>query len=303
MDANSAYNKILTEMRKVISGDEAVIELLFICIVADGHGLLEGVPGIAKTTMTKALAETIQADFKRIQGTPDVNPSDIVGSTYLDPATNKVVVDKGPVFTNILLFDELNRCQPRVMSALLETLEERQVTLGGSTMQLPKPFITYATQNPLRIEGTEPLPKVLADRFIMRIPVDYPTEEAEGEMLRLKENEENVVVNRVINTEDIVRMQEEAKGIKLDDEIKKYITGIVAATRTEIHTVMGASPRADIAFMRCGKAKALIEGRKSVTKDDIRFLARPVLSHRLAVRSTGGIGVQGIIDGIVATYQ
>ncbi len=302
MEAKDAYKKILVELKKHISGDEQVLELMFITLVADGHTLLEGVPGVAKTTITKALADTISADFKRIQGTPDVGPSDIVGYTYVDEK-NEVQVKKGPVFTNILLFDELNRTQPRVMSALLETLEERQVSLGGLTMKLPSPFNAFATQNPLRIEGTEPLPKVLADRFIMRIPVDYPTREEEGMMLRLKEAEERIEVNKVVTTDDILRMQEDAKSIVLPDNVKDYITGIVAATRKDIHIVMGASPRADISFMKCGKAKALIEGRKEVTIDDIKFLARPVLSHRLSVRSTGGIGVNGIVDGIVATYS
>ncbi len=302
MDASTAYKGILAEMKKHIAGDEEVIELLFLAIVADGHALLEGVPGIAKTTMTKTLAAAIQADFKRVQGTPDITPNDIVGYTYIDEK-NEVQVRKGPVFTNILLFDELNRAQPKTMSALLETLEERQVTLGGVTMQLPRPFTAYATQNPLRMEGTEPLPKVVVDRFLMRIPVDYPTMEEEGEMIRLKENEEKVSINKVIGTNEILRMQEEAKTVALGDEVRKFITEIVSATRKDIHVVMGASPRADIAFMRCAKAKALIEGRGEVTREDILFLARPVLSHRMAVRSTGGIGVLGVIDGIVATFN
>ncbi len=302
MEASLAYQKILAEMKKHISGDEKVIELLFISMIADGHALLEGVPGVAKTTITKTLAETIQAVFSRIQGTPDLGPGDIVGYTVLDEK-NEVQVKKGPVFTNILLFDELNRTQPRVMSALLETLEERQVTLGGVTMPLPRPFIAFATQNPLRIEGTEPLPKVLADRFLMRIPVDYPSREEEGMMIRLKETEERVAVEKVIGTEDVIRMQGEAMKVVLGDDVKDYITGLIDATRKDIHVVMGASPRADIAFMRCAKAKALIEGRKEVSKEDITFLARPVLSHRLAVRSTGGIGVNGVIDGLVATYH
>ncbi len=302
MEASLAYQKILAEMKKHISGDEKVIELLFISMIADGHAILEGVPGVAKTTMTKALADTVQAVFNRVQGTPDIGPSDIIGYTVLDEK-NEVQVKKGPVFANILLFDELNRTQPKVMSALLETLEERQVTLGGITMPLPRPFIAFATQNPLRIEGTEPLPKVLSDRFIMRIPVDYPSREEEGMMLRLKESEEKTVVEKIIGTDDVIRMQEEATGIGMSDQVMEYITGIVDATRKEIHVVMGASPRADIAFMRCAKAKALIEGRKEVSKEDIAFLARPVLSHRLAVRSTGGIGVNGVIDGIIATYR
>ncbi|MDE1869475.1 MAG: MoxR family ATPase [Candidatus Micrarchaeota archaeon] len=300
MEAKEAYQSILLEMKKHIAGKNDTLELLVIALVANGHALLEGVPGVAKTTMTKALASTIQADFKRIQGTPDLEPKDIVGFTYLDE-NNAPSFKKGPIFTNILLIDELNRSPPKTMSALLETLEERQVTAGGVDMQLPKPFIAFATQNPLRVEGTEPLPKVLADRFIMKIDVDYPTEQEEREMIRIKESEAKSAVNKIIGVEDIMRFQEQAKQIKLPDEVVNYITTLVGATRTDIHVVMGASPRADIALMQCSKAKALLEGRAEVTKDDIKFLAKPVLSHRIAVRSTGGVGVKGIIDGLLAT--
>ncbi len=302
MDANIIYNEILEEMKKHISGKVETIELMFIAIVADGHALLEGVPGVAKTTMTKAMADTIQAQFKRVQGTPDLLAKDIMGFAYEDNAQS-IKYSKGPVFTNILLIDELNRMQPRTMSGLLETLEERQVTLAGVDMQLPSPFTAFATQNPLNIEGTTPLPKVLADRFIMKIDVDYPSMKEEEAMLRIKEREEQTAVKKIIDTKTILQLQEEAKRITMGDDVSRYITEIVNATRIDIHVVMGASPRADIAFMKCAKAKALIEGRKEVLKDDIKFLARPVLSHRLAVRATGGIGVHGIIDGIVAMHQ
>ncbi len=300
VNASDVYKQILEEMKKHIAGKIETIELMVISMVANGHALLEGVPGVAKTTMTKALASTIQADFKRLQGTPDLEPRDIVGYTYLD-TDNSVKLVKGPVFTNILLVDELNRAPPKTMSALLETLEERQVTLGGQTLPLMKPFVAFATQNPLTIEGTEPLPKVLADRFIMKISVDYPSMQEEQEMLRIKEREEKIEVKKVIGTADVLALQEQAKKAVLPDDVAQYITKIVDATRKDIHVVMGGSPRADIAFMQCGKAKALLEGRSQVTKDDIKFLARPVLSHRIAVRATGGIGVHGIIDGILAT--
>ncbi|MGC8586936.1 MAG: AAA family ATPase [Candidatus Micrarchaeia archaeon] len=299
MDAHDAYLKVMEEMKKHIAGKEETLELLFIALVANGHALLEGVPGVAKTTMTKALASTIQADFKRIQGTPDLEPSDIIGYTYSEGS--EVKFKRGPIFTNILLVDELNRAPPKTMSALLESLEERQVTVGGVDMPLMKPFTAFATQNPLKIEGTEPLPKVLADRFIMKIDVSYPSMEEEQEMLRIKEREEKIAVNKIITTSDIIDMQQQAKQVEMPDDVARYITAIVNATRTDIHVVMGASPRADIAFMQCGKAKALAEGRNKVTKDDIKFLATPVLSHRIAVRSTGGVGVHGIIDGIIAT--
>lgn len=301
IDAANVYKQLVAELEKRIAGQRSTLELMMIAMVADGHALLEGVPGVAKTTMTKSLAEAVQADFGRIQGTPDLEPRDIVGYTYLDEGNN-VRVKEGPIFTNILLVDELNRMQPRTMSALLESLGERQVTLGESTRSLPSPFIAFATQNPLKIEGTEPIPKVLADRFLIKIDVDYPSMEQEQEMLRIKEAEAQTKVNKVISTQDLLALQAAAKqGVKFPDEVASYVTRIVDATRKDIHAVMGASPRADIAFMQCGKARALLQGRGEVSKDDIKFLARPVLSHRIAVRSTGGIGVHGIIDGILAT--
>lgn len=302
MDVAQVYRDLLAEMRKHISGQEQVIELMIISIVANGHALLEGVPGLAKTTMTKALANAIQADFKRIQGTNDLEPKDIIGYTYVD-SDNETKFNKGPVFTNILLVDELNRTPPKTMSALLETLEERQVTVEGASMPLEKPFVAFATQNPLTIEGTTPIPKVLADRFLLKISVDYSTMDEEKAMLRLKEKEETMEVKKVIDTAGIIEMQDAAKGIVLPDQIVNYITNIVGATRKDIHSVMGASPRAEISFMQAGKAKALLEGRSEVSKDDIKFLARPVLSHRIVVRATGGIGVHGIIDGIIASVD
>jgi MoxR-like ATPase len=299
LDARDAYIRVEDELKKHIAGKKEVIELLFIGLVANGHVLLEGVPGVAKTTMSKALADTIQADFKRVQCMPDLVPQDILGDVYLD-SNNEPQLKKGPIFTNILLMDELNRSPPRTMSAFLEALEERQVTIGGVETMLPRPFMAIATQNPLRIEGTEQLPKVLADRFIMKVDVGYPTMDEEEEMLRLKEQESKTATEKVISTTDILDMQAQSKSITFPKEVSQFVTQIVDSSRKEMHIVMGASPRADIAFMQCAKAKALIEGRKEVTKDDIRFLAKPILSHRLVVRSTGGIGVNGIIDGIMA---
>ncbi|MGC8572249.1 MAG: AAA family ATPase [Candidatus Micrarchaeia archaeon] len=302
MDPKEAYESVLEEMKKHIAGKTDVFELMFIAIVANGHVLLEGVPGVAKTTMTKTLADAIDANFDRIQGTPDLDERDIIGFAYLDEQKN-IQIKKGPIFTNILLVDELNRAPPKTTTALLESLEERQVTLGNSTIPLMKPFIAFATQNPLNIEGTNPLPKVLTDRFLLRIAVTYPSMEEEQEMLRIKEREEKIVTKKIINKEDILRFQSMVNSISISDDVIGYITRIVDATRKDIHMVMGASPRADISFMRCGKAKALIEGRKEVTIDDIKFLAKPVLSHRLVVKATGGLGVNGIIDGIIATTK
>ena len=201
MDAKSMYSGVLQELERHISGNKDILTLMFISLIADGHALLEGVPGVAKTTMTKALASAIDADFKRVQCTADLEIEDIIGSTYMDEQHN-VKLKKGPAFTNILLADELNRAPVKTMSGFLEVLEERRVTIGGEDMQLPKPFIAFATQNPLTIEGTTPIPKVLADRFLMRISVGYPTEEAEEAMIRIKEREEQIDFKKVINKDD-----------------------------------------------------------------------------------------------------
>lgn len=300
MNPKDAYQEVLAEMKKHIAGKEDIIELMFIAIVADGHVLLEGVPGVAKTTMAKALSETISATFGRIQGMPDLDIRDIIDYTYIDD-TNNIVLKKGPIFTNILLVDELNRAPPKTTTALLEALEERQVTISNQTLKLEKPFIAMATQNPLNIEGTTPLPKVLADRFLMRLSVTYPEANDEETMLRLKETDEYVQTKSVLTVNDILTMQSQVNDIHMGDDVVNYITKLVRATREEIHVVMGGSPRADISFMKCGKAKAMIEGRKEVNIDDIKALAKPILSHRLVVRSTGGIGVNGVIDGLIAT--
>ena len=301
MDARTAYQQVLKEVKKHIAGKDEVIELMFIALIANGHVLLEGVPGVAKTTMAKVLAAAIDAEFNRIQGTPDLQITDIIGYTYMEG--NEVKLKSGPIFTNILLIDELNRAPPKTTTALLEALEERQVTVADQTLPLKRPFIALATQNPLNIEGTTSLPKVLADRFLMRISVTYPTIQEEEEMLRIKEHEEHIKTERVIGTEDILTFQEDVKDIKISDSVIDYAAKIVNATRTDIHMVMGASPRAEIAFMQCAKARALLDGRAEVNTDDIKFLARPVLSHRIVVRATGGIGVNGVIDGIVATLK
>lgn len=301
MDPKESFDKVLEQVGRRVAGKKDVIKLMFISIVANGHVLLEGVPGVAKTVMTKSVADAIEAEFGRIQGTSDLEFRDVVGYTYVDEGHN-LQVKKGPIFTNILLIDELNRAPQRTASALLEALEERMVTLGNSSIKLKEPFISFATQNPLNIEGTQPLPKVLADRFIMRIEVGYPTPEEERDMLRMKEKGEKAAeIEKVLSTNDILDMQSKLNTISAPDDVVDYITKIVDATREDMHVVMGASPRAEISFLNCAKAKAMIEGRNAISKDDIKYLARPVLSHRIVVRSTGGIGVNGIINGIIAT--
>ena len=302
MDPKTAFDAVMAEVKKKIAGKLDVVELMFIGLVANGHVLLEGVPGVAKTTMAKTLADTVQAQFTRVQGMPDLEIRDIVGYTYMDD-TNQVQLKKGPIFTNMLLIDELNRASPRTTTSLLEALEERQVTIGGETMPLNKPFMALATQNPLNIEGTTSLPKVLCDRFLMRLAVTYADMESEQQMLRIKEREEKIATSKVLGIQDVLELQMMAKAVTIPDDVLAYITKMVDATRKDIHMVMGASPRAEISFMNCAKARALIQGRKEATIEDIQYLAKPVLSHRIVVRSTGGVGVNGIIDGIVATLR
>lgn len=304
MDAKESCRLVLSEVKKLIAGKADIIELMFIGLAANGHCILEGAPGVAKTRMANALADAIDAKFSRIQGTPDLEMKDIIGYTYIDENDHEVKMRRGPIFTNILLVDELNRTPPRTMAGFLEALEERQVTIPGApTESLSDPFIAFATQNPLNIEGTTPLPKVLADRFLMRIAVNYPSNLEEQEMLRLKENEGSTKVNRVVSIDDILQIQKGVNSVRISDELVSFITRLVDTTREDIHVVMGGSPRAEISLMQCSKAKALISGRQEVSIDDIKYLAKPVLSHRLAVRSTGGIGVNGIIDGIIANIK
>ncbi len=302
MEPKQAYEAVFEEVKKHIAGNEDTIKLIFIALVANGHALLEGVPGVAKTTMTKAIAQTIDASFGRIQGMPDLEIKDIIGYTYTDESHN-IELKKGPIFNNILLIDELNRAPPKTTTALLEALEERQVTVGNSTVPLDKPFMAIATQNPLNIEGTSSLPKVLADRFLLRIEVSYPSMDQEEEMLRMKERAEEMNVAKVLSKSDVIQMQEMINSVSMSDMVEGYITRLVDATRSDMHVVMGASPRAEISFMKCAKAKALIEGRKEITIEDIKYLAKPVLSHRIVARATGGIGVGGIISGLVATLS
>ncbi len=302
INPEEAFKSVLAEVSKKIAGNKEVLELMFIALVADGHVLLEGVPGVAKTTMTKTLADAITADFGRIEGTSDLQIKDVIGYTYIDE-NNNIQLKKGPIFTNLLLIDELNRAPPQTTTSLLQSLEENVLTRGGTTRPLKRPFIALAPQTPVHIEGTTPLPKVLSDRFLMRVGVNYSDMEVEQQMLRIKEREEKIEVKKVLSIEDIITLQDMAKEVEMSDEVVKYITQVVYATRSDIHVVMGGSPRSEISFMRAAKAKALIEGRKSVTIDDIKFLAKPILSHRIVVKSTGGLGVNGIIDGIIATLR
>lgn len=281
------------EMAKVIVGQERMTERLLIALFADGHILLEGVPGLAKTLAIKTLSDTIGGDFSRIQFTPDLLPADITGTMIYNQKTQSFSVTKGPVFANFVLADEINRAPAKVQSALLEAMQERQVTIGDETFILPRPFLVMATQNPVEQEGTYPLPEAQVDRFMMKVFLDYPKKEEEKLILRANVRKEGMnKAQKVIQSEDIMRLRDLVREVYLDEKIEKYIVDIVFATRdpedydlAEIKSLIsfGASPRASINLALAGKAYAFLRGRAYVIPEDIRAIAPDVIQHRLGL--------------------
>ncbi len=278
------------EIGKVIVGQEGLIMRMLIAILADGHLLVEGVPGVAKTLAVNALSKALKLDFKRIQFTPDLLPSDLIGTSVYNPKEATFFVQKGPIFTNIVLADEINRAPPKVQSALLEVMQEKQVTIGGETFKTGSPFLVLATQNPIEHEGTYPLPEAETDRFMMKVKVDYPTKVNEKEIvLRFAKAQKPEMPQAVFLPEDIIEARKLVHDIYLDEKVLNYILEIVFATRfpKEIKVNIadlleyGASPRASIALVTCSKAHALIEGRGYVTPYDVKAVAFDVLRHRL----------------------
>ena len=283
------YNDILYEMKRVIAGQEKVIEQILIAIFTRNHALLEGFPGLGKTLMISTLSEIMDLDFKRIQCTPDLMPSDITGTYVVEERDGRKIFkfEKGPVFTNILLADEINRATPKTQSALLEAMQERQVSVGTSTYPLDKPFFVLATQNPIEMEGTYPLPEAQTDRFLLKILVDYPSMEEEDRIVDLYTGETVPKTRRIIGKEKLLAIQELTRKIPIANEVKEYALNIVTKTRpitdgtAKKYLDYGASPRATIGLVLAAKARALINGRNYVSKEDIREMAYPVLRHRL----------------------
>lgn len=281
---------IKDEIAKVIVGQQEMIDRLLVALLADGHVLLEGLPGLAKTKTITTLAEIIQCDFKRIQFTPDLLPADLIGTSIYNPKESTFTVSKGPIFTNILLADEINRAPPKVQSALLEVMQEKQVTIGGETFKTGRPFLVLATQNPIEQEGTYPLPEAQTDRFMLKLKIDYPSIKEEKEIVnRMGTLSAPVDLDKVITGQDILEMRKIVNDVYIDDKVLDYILAIVFATRTprqyqvdiENLLLFGASPRASIALKMASKAHALIAGRAYVTPHDIKKLAPDVLRHRL----------------------
>jgi MoxR-like ATPase len=282
---SAAVYKIKTELRKVIVGQEEMIDLLIVSILANGHSLIEGVPGVAKTVTAKLLAKTMDVAFSRIQFTPDLMPSDILGTSVFSMKNNEFEFKPGPIFSNIILIDEINRAPAKTQAALFEAMAERQVTIDGREYQLNAPFLVFATQNPVEQEGTYRLPEAQLDRFLFKINVGYPNLEEEIQILTdhhaRKNTDAESTVNGVLTAEEIATYQRTVKEIVIEDNLIKYIARIILNTRNNPNLYLGASPRASIAIMNGSKAYAAIMGRDFVTPDDIKYIATAVMRHRI----------------------
>ena len=281
--------KVLYELEKTIVGQKEILKKLLISLIADGHVLLEGVPGLAKTLMVKTLADTINADFCRIQFTPDLLPADIIGTKIYDHKKGNFYTQKGPIFHNFILADEINRAPPKVQSALLEAMQERQVSIQGDTFKLDKPFLVIATQNPIETEGTYKLPEAQVDRFAMKLLVSYPKKDEERDIIRRNTQGLEIKTKKLFDSKKIVEIQKFNQKIYADEKIEEYVARIVDATRYPENYNLnidglieyGASPRASIWLILCGKAYALLRGRGYVIPEDIRAVAHDVLRHRI----------------------
>ena len=302
---NENIKKLADSVGKVIVGKQDTVIRLIASLLCEGHVLLEDVPGVGKTQLITALSRSIGGKFNRIQLTPDIMPSDIAGFTMLDSSKGEFVYRDGAVMCNFLLADEINRASPKVQSALLEAMEERQVSLDGVTHKLPRPFLVMATQNPVETYGTFHLPEAQMDRFFMKLSMGYPSADEEMSILERTENN-NPIVNitePVMHVEDITEMQEAVKCVRVTDDVKAYIVGIVSSTRQDRNTILGISPRGSIALFKAAKAFAYIFEREYVTPDDVKKTAVSVLSHRIILSPQGkseyGSGeayIQHIID-------
>ena len=273
---------VRANVARVIVGKLDVIDLLLVALLSDGHVLLEDVPGMGKTVMAKALARSLGATFQRVQGTPDLLPTDITGVSYFDQRRGEFVFREGPVFAQVLLVDEINRATPRTQSALLEAMAERQVTVERETMPLPRPYLVLATQNPIELEGTFPLPEAQLDRLLLRVRVGYPSEEEEQAIMhRFKNDEPLDMLQPVASAEQIVALQQVIRQVNWQPEVERYLFAIVRATRAHSSVSLGVSPRGTLALYRACEAYAAMQGRDYVQPDDVKRLAPGVLAHRL----------------------
>ncbi len=307
-----AYEALCTEAGKALVGQEQVFEQMVIALLVRGHALLEGVPGTAKTLAAKTLAHLIRADFKRVQFTPDLMPSDIVGTQVFDINTGKFYLKRGPIFTNLLLADEINRAPAKTQAALLEAMEERQVTIEGERYPLSEPFMVLATQNPVEYEGTYPLPEAQLDRFIFKTVVDYPPASAEVEVLKRYHSGfdahrlADAGLTPVLDPAELGELRQLINGVTVEEGIVNYITAISNASRRAADLALGASPRASIAMLLASKAWAAIQGRGYVVPDDVKALVLPIFRHRIILKPEAeieGLNADTVMKRILATVE
>ena len=306
----NAVDSIKAELRKVIIGQDNFVELLIVALLADGHVLIEGVPGIAKTVTAKLFAKVLKTDFSRIQFTPDLMPSDVLGTSILNMKESEFEFKKGPIFSNIVLIDEINRAPAKTQAALFETMEERQATIDGTTYKFKNPFMVLATQNPIEQEGTYALPEAQLDRFIFKIKVDYPSLEDEVKIITSHHERKGelpqTLINAVLDTTSLEEYKSKTQAILVEEKLIKYIAEIVSKTRNHPHLYLGGSPRASIAILNTAKAFAAINGRDFVIPEDIKRALNPVLNHRIILtpeREMEGMTTENVIEMIVQSVE
>jgi MoxR-like ATPase len=306
-ETQASSARILDTVEQVIVGKRPVMELVLLGMLARGHVLLEDVPGLAKTLMARSFAQAIGIGFNRVQFTPDLLPSDITGSLIYDQRTGAFEFRRGPVFTNLLLGDEINRAPPKTQAALLEAMQEEQVTVEDTTYRLPAPFIVIATQNPIEYEGTYPLPEAQLDRFLLRVRIGYPDRDQEWEILRrrIERQRDEVALPAVVDGDGLREMQASLESVFVSDSVGYYIVDVVEATRSHPDVLVGASPRGGLAVMKLARGRAVLRGRDFVTPDDVKAVAAPALAHRLTLRPelwvrrvTGDDVVARVLDSV-----
>jgi len=304
-EVSEVCGRILGEVQKVIVGRGEVLEKILAALLSGGHVLIEDYPGLAKTMMARALSRALGLDFRRLQFTPDLLPMDITGTFVYNQKTGDFEFKPGPVFTNVLLADEINRAPPKTQSALLEAMQERQVTVEGETFRLEKPFLVIATQNPIEYEGVYPLPEAQLDRFLVRLRMGYPSEEEEVEILRrrLARRSDEFTVERVADRETVIGMQGAVEDVHVDEDVLRYIVSVVRATRGHPEVEVGVSPRGAEALLKLSRAYAVIRGRDYVVPDDVKSVAVEALAHRLVLRSelwVKGVSPEKVVEEVLS---
>lgn len=301
---------IKAELSKVIVGQQEFIELLIVALLVDGHVLIEGVPGIAKTVTAKLFAKVLKTNFSRIQFTPDLMPSDVLGTSVLNIKNSEFEFHKGPIFSNVVLIDEINRAPAKTQAALFETMEERQATIDGTTYPFEAPFMVIATQNPIEQEGTYALPEAQLDRFIFKIKVNYPSLEDEIKIIQThherKGEKPQELIKPILNTKDLADYKAKIQSVLVEGKVIKYIAELVSKTRNHPHLYLGGSPRASISILNTSKAFAAINGRDFVTPEDVKKSLKPILNHRIILtpeREMEGMSTENVIDMIVQAVE